>query len=179
MKSTHNQSWPTRHVTFSCERELGRSLWSQQQVLSTVFSPGRGGGILHVTRAGCHICASLWLSHQLNHWQKGRAPSLAALICFPQSIFTLAAFFSPYQSCCTQLQKTSGAGGCLSHSLLRILQQHLTRWVKKKKKENIWFMCFLRADSRQTAFGVALKPSRLPTILLDGQQDPAGIVFKM
>ena len=50
---------------------------------------------------------------------------------------------------------------------------------EKKKKENIWFMCFLRADSRQTAFGVALKPSRLPTILLDGQQDPAGIVFKI
>lgn len=50
---------------------------------------------------------------------------------------------------------------------------------KKKKEKKHLVHVFLRADSRQTAFGVALKPSRLPTILLDGQQDPAGIVFKM
>lgn len=43
-----------RHVTFSSERELGQSPWSQQ-VLPTVFSPGREN---HVTRAGCHICSS-------------------------------------------------------------------------------------------------------------------------
>lgn len=43
-----------RHVTFSYERELGQSPWSQQ-VLPTVFSPGREN---HVTRAGCHIYAS-------------------------------------------------------------------------------------------------------------------------
>lgn len=115
-------------MTFSCQRELGRSPWSRQQVLSTVFGAERerggrevreeegGGGRGHVTRAGCHICASLWprLSHQLNHWQKGTAaPSLAALICFPQSIFTLAAFFSAASSTvdhsATHKKNTSGA----------------------------------------------------------------------
>lgn len=40
---THTQSRATRHATFSCERELGRSLWSRQQVLSTVFRLGGVG----------------------------------------------------------------------------------------------------------------------------------------
>lgn len=41
-------------MTFSYERELGQSPWSQQ-VLPTVFSLGRED---HVTGAGCHSCAS-------------------------------------------------------------------------------------------------------------------------
>lgn len=53
VKSERTQS-AIRHVTFSRGRELGQSPWSQQ-VLSTMFSPGWES---HVTRAGCHICAS-------------------------------------------------------------------------------------------------------------------------
>lgn len=62
------------------------------------------------------------------------APSLAALICFPQSIFTLPVFLSLYQSklyWATKKPRRQEYASYIAH--LESKKQILTRTVKKRK----------------------------------------------
>lgn len=161
-----------RHVTFSCERELGQSLWSQQ-VLSTMFRPGRHGwgwGYYSVWQElGAISVLQLCLSHHLKRgkWkgQKGRL-HLPVLICVSQSIFIWLFFTELFLSAA---KKTSGGGGCLSQRPLKIEQQNSTR---SAKRNYIWVM-FLESRQQCSSFWGCTKnppdslknPIRWPTLL--------------